>query len=126
MSFQWLEYFTLAHELAGTSTAPSTPEARLRSSISRAYYAAFGMARFHLVNVEGSQSIPASGDAHYAVADAFRTSPDVNRQVIGEALHTLRQYRNQADYDLAIRQLDAKARQALELAFYVIGGIRNL
>ena len=126
MSFQWLEYFTLAHELAGTGTMPSTLEARLRSSVSRAYYAAFGVARLHLVNVEGNQSIPASGDAHHAVADAFRGSPDVNRQVIGEALHTLRQYRNQAGYDLAVRQLDAKARQALELAFHVIAGVQNL
>ncbi len=49
MSFNWSEYLNLAQELAGRSTEPPNQEARLRSSISRAYYAAFCKARNYLL-----------------------------------------------------------------------------
>ena len=48
MSFDWLEYLSLAHELVGLSPGAASHEARLRSAISRAYYAAFKMAFAYL------------------------------------------------------------------------------
>ena len=58
MKFNWAEYLELAKELADitstissdseTDSKPRISEAKLRSSISRAYYAAFCIARNRL------------------------------------------------------------------------------
>jgi hypothetical protein len=46
MSFDWSEYFSLAQELVGQPATPAGQEARLRSALSRAYYAALTGGRF--------------------------------------------------------------------------------
>ena len=38
MTFDWSEYLKLAQELAGQTVSPANEEAKLRSSVSRAYY----------------------------------------------------------------------------------------
>ncbi len=50
MSFDWSQYFDVSRELADQARNAPAPlqEARLRSSISRAYYALFGQARNYL------------------------------------------------------------------------------
>jgi len=48
MSFDWNEYYQLSRELAGLATGIATEEAKMRSAISRAYYAAFCKARDYL------------------------------------------------------------------------------
>lgn len=73
MSFDWLEYLNLAQELAGQATKPSSQEAKLRSAVSRAYYAAFCEARNHLRG-EG-HSIPRFNPHRYVI-DQFLDSPD--------------------------------------------------
>ena len=57
MSFNWSEYLGLAQQLAGKAQISATRESRLRSAISRAYYAAFILARNYLRDEE-STSIP--------------------------------------------------------------------
>ncbi|MFL5800989.1 MAG: hypothetical protein ACJ8CR_04530 [Roseiflexaceae bacterium] len=52
MSFQWSRYLDLARELAGKLVTVEGQEAKLRSSISRAYYAVFHKAKEHLLTVD--------------------------------------------------------------------------
>lgn len=126
MSFDWQEYLVLARELAGSPTVPSTEEARLRSAISRAYYAAFGRARLHLVADEGDTEIPATSEAHQQVGDKFAANSDPMYRLIGEHLRTLRLNRNLADYGPFVRGLSGVTRASLEIAYWVLQGIDHL
>ena len=45
MSFNWTDFLTLADALVRAPNSPGPEEASLRSAISRAYYAAFHVAR---------------------------------------------------------------------------------
>ncbi|WP_217355207.1 hypothetical protein [Aphanizomenon sp. UHCC 0183] len=115
MKFNWAEYLELAKELADitstissdseTDSKPRISEAKLRSSISRAYYAAFCIARNYLRDVlhEPRLSKARTGDTneHQFVADEFRYNKSKNKKMIeiGNDLGRLRQSRNKADYD---------------------------
>ena len=68
MTFDWSEYLKLAQELAGQTVSPANEEAKLRSSVSRAYYAAFCKARNYLRDIEG-HSIPSTPEAHRYVRE---------------------------------------------------------
>lgn len=96
MSFDWSEYLTLAQELASTSTNSPIKEAKLRSAISRAYYASFCKARNLLISKEGP--IPYGVNVHWYVVDKFETSSQAVYQTIGQFLHHLRSTRNIIDY----------------------------
>jgi uncharacterized protein (UPF0332 family) len=131
MSFDWNEYFDLAQELAdpvgrriirsipGSSSDP-TPlspvagqEARYRTAISRAYYAAFIQARNHLRYVDGDPNVPLDGTAHIYVRDQFRNNPDRRRKQVGTLLDRLRVLRNRADYDNQLANLPANTQTQL-------------
>jgi len=112
MSFDWTEYLNLAQDLAGQKVAPPTKEAKSRSAISRAYYAAFCKARNHLRDKEGCL-IPCTGDAHRIVRDTFKDSPDSRRKKIGVNLNRLREDRRKADYDDSMKSLPDITRIAL-------------
>lgn len=112
MSFDWTEYFVLAQDLAGQGVTSPTEEAKLRSAISRAYYAAFCKARNHLRDREGC-SIPDTGEAHAKVRDIFRDSPDKQRTRIGTELNRLREDRRKADYDDSVNNLPNITTKAL-------------
>ena len=71
MNFDWSEYLNIARELAGQATASFSAEAKKRSAISRAYYAAFCSARNHLRDRDNDQNIPVGGDAHGYVRKQF-------------------------------------------------------
>lgn len=53
MSFDWSQYFDVSRELADQARNAPAPlqEARLRLSISRAYYALFGQARNYIYSI---------------------------------------------------------------------------
>lgn len=125
MSFNWSEYLNLAEMLTGRTTIPSSQEAKLRSAVSRAYYAAFCQARNHLRDEEG-HTIPPGGQAHPYVRDALRSSSDRARKQIGNDLDRLRRRRNQADYEDVFPALPAEADTALRLAAKVIFILSNL
>jgi uncharacterized protein (UPF0332 family) len=55
MMFDWSDYLDLANELAGDIASQTTEEAKLRSSVSRAYYAAFCKARNYLRSITNRQ-----------------------------------------------------------------------
>lgn len=125
MTFDWSEYLNLAKELAGIATTPANQEAKLRDAISRAYYAAFILARNHLRDREGL-SIPATGDAHRYVSEQFDLIPDPMRKSIADKLKRLRMYRNQAYYVDTFPGLFGIATRAITLSEEVISELRNL
>jgi len=125
MMFDWSDYLDLAKELAGLTASQATEEAKLRSSVSRAYYAAFCKARNYLRDIEG-RSIPSTGDAHVFVRDEFRYSADRLRRKIGKNLNRLRIDRNKVDYDDSVTGLSSMATMDLTIALKVISALNTL
>lgn len=100
MTFTWDEYLKLAKEMAGQSTPTAGPEARLRSSVSRAYYAAFCQARNYLV--QKKQFVVPQSDPHKAVINEFKKIGSNTNPLplsIAANLHRLKLNRRMADYD---------------------------
>ena len=126
MSFDWLEYLDLARELAGSTTGLSSQEARLRSAISRSYYAAFCKARNHLRDKEGVDTIPNGGQVHSYVRNQFTRSPDRVRKRAGTNLNRLRIDRNKADYDDIVTGLPATTKRVLKQSERIISTLGAL
>src|SRR5947209_8102595 len=106
MTFDWTEYLALAQELGGRRPpVPAGPEARARSAISRAYYAAYVQARNYLRDKDHDPALPSSGQAHEYVRRQFWRSRDRRRRRVATLLHSLRVVRNQTDYEDSIPQL---------------------
>src|SRR4051794_30970024 len=100
MSFDWGEYLSLAEALCGVAVSGPliSDEAQYRSSVSRAYYAAFILARNRLRDVD-LVPIPRSVNAHVFVARAYEHHADPRRVQIGVRLRDLGADRNRCDYD---------------------------
>ena len=127
MSFDWSQYLRLAEELAGQGTAPSSSEAKLRSSVSRSYYAAYCTARNHLRDVDGL-AIPRDY-AHRFVWETFANSADTSRKQVGADLDRLRIYRNKTDYNDVMdvsRWLPLHTLMALKISQQVMSDIATL
>jgi uncharacterized protein (UPF0332 family) len=123
MSFDWAEYLALAKELIENPTI--YPEARQRSAVSRAYYAAFNLAKNYLEQAE-EQSLPKTADAHRYVAEYFRLSDDPDQREIGNNLARLRLFRNQADYTSSFPGLSAVAKRTVKIAAGVAANLKAL
>ena len=107
MSFDWSQYFDVSRELAEQAKNAPAPiqEARLRASISRAYYAVFGQARSYLRKHDRVQEVLTDSNGrriniHQFVREQFINRAEQDYQEIGETLNRLSAYRNIADYDL--------------------------
>ncbi|MGB3511511.1 MAG: hypothetical protein WBA93_20190 [Microcoleaceae cyanobacterium] len=124
MSFDCFEYLTLAQQLAGKTLLSASEESRLRSAISRGYYAAFILARNYLRDYE--EIIIPVRQTHQFVITQFKYSPDLVKQGIGKDLSRLRFNRNQADYDDRIDNLPAITTRVLKLAEKVIFDLERL
>src|SRR5437879_4229739 len=113
--FDWGDYLDQANRLAAGGD-----EAGQRSAISRAYYAAFGLARRRLETVEGNP-VPPTGRAHQYVWNAFVSNPpEARRAAIAASGTRLRRRRNLADYDDAVPDLGTLTRETLMEAQRVI------
>jgi uncharacterized protein (UPF0332 family) len=123
-AFGWTEYLNLAREMEGSATKPPTREARMRSAVSRAYYAAFIQARNHLRDIDRIQ-VPRR-DAHEFVIRNFIASPNIQRRRIGWNLRSLRDVRTHADYDDVVLDLPNASRKAVQTAAQVIAILANL
>lgn len=128
MSFDWSEYLSIARKLAGQATASSSDEAKKRSAISRAYYAAFCSARNHLRDKDNDQNIPLTGEAHAYVKTQFKTSKDKVRREIGEDLARLAIKRKNVDYEdtVPFRNLDSETYVALNWSQEVLSDLSRL
>jgi uncharacterized protein (UPF0332 family) len=88
MMFNPQTFITVSRDLkAGNS------EAHYRSSISRAYYGAFGHLR------EGLSIYVADQSVHQAVIDTLKRSKSLEYKKIGSRLEVLFKKRKEADYD---------------------------
>lgn len=125
MNFDWSEYLNLAKELAKQSSSSATEEAKLRSAISRAYYAAFCKARNYLRDVKKIQMTCTAQD-HYLVAKLFKASSDRNWNKVGVNLERLRIDRNKVDYDDSVSGLRSMSKLDLILAQQIITILNRL
>ena len=107
MSFEWLDYLDLAKELYKSSTK-SPSESKLRSAISRAYYAAFHTVKSYLEEKDPHLLISQDGKAHIEVINAFKYDSNPKRVQIGEGLNRLKVARTKADY----QKKEVNAKQA--------------
>ena len=132
MRFDWSEYLNLAQELAATnSDSSANREAKLRSAISRAYYATFCLARNYLRDIEKDPRLSRKNrdiNEHQYVAEEFIYHPTKMKNMvrIGENLSRLRELRNKADYEDTFYNLQREARTALMLAQNIISGLNEL
>lgn len=122
MSFNWIDYLQLAQQLMGQNTLVSS-EAKQRTAISRAYYAAYNEAR-QLARRHGFHE--SQFDNHRSLIDYFLHEPLREWRNVGENLRRLRQQRNNADYQPRIDQLEYHARTTLALAKDLLEQIRTL
>ncbi|NMX21032.1 hypothetical protein C5S30_01045 [ANME-1 cluster archaeon GoMg4] len=118
MTFDWSEYLKLARELAGENGSSANEEARLRSSISRAYFAAYCVARKCLI--DKGQGIPGGPKGHRYICNFLQESIFEEEKQAGEDLDRLRNRRNQADYDDFMRNLSAVVGDSLNRSVRVI------
>ncbi|MBE9194785.1 HEPN domain-containing protein [Synechocystis sp. LEGE 06083] len=123
MKFDWTEYFTLAQDLIKAETN----EARQRASISRAYYAAFCIARNYLRDHRNETSKRGENE-HQFVATTFQALAHNNPPMreIANDLSRLRQERNQADYNDIVPNLHSRTRLSLKLAQNILNKVTEL
>ena len=134
--FDWRDYFDLSLELAGinsveevsdiTKDQKSRSESHLRSSVSRAYYAAFCIARNYLRDELDDPRLKKQNNdvnEHKYVADELNNSRDKTLSKAGKDLSRLRIYRNQSDYDDSVRNIASTAEMSIRLADNIIRSI---
>lgn len=101
--WNWDQYLELAKELKQTASNSAFTEARLRSAISRAYYALFHTARQHL-EMTGKVTFFQRGKySHDDIINYYQNYHDGAYKKIGIALRALFINRKKADYDSIIR-----------------------
>jgi uncharacterized protein (UPF0332 family) len=88
----WRDFLALAARLAAEAT-----EADWRSAISRAYYAAFHVARRLLADL--NFSVPRADRSHQYLIFRLSNCGEPVVEQAGRDLETLRRLRNRADYD---------------------------
>jgi uncharacterized protein (UPF0332 family) len=131
--FNWNDYFILSLKLVGigdisecskiTENGNELSEAGLRSSISRAYYAAFCIARNYLRDDLDDPRLKRQNNdvnTHKYVADELTNSRDINLSKAGKNLSRLRSYRNQADYEDNVRGIKSNTVMSIKLAEEII------
>ena len=125
MTFSWADYLNLAQTLLQEASTPPLEEAKLRSAISRAYFAAHCRARNDLRDQEG-RSLPSGGAVHGVVINRFLRSPDRDRRRVGRCLEQWRIARIEADYYHMVLRVADLATRALEPARRVFSGPGSL
>jgi uncharacterized protein (UPF0332 family) len=117
MTFDWTEYLKLANELAKRND-----EASLRSSISRAYYGVFCIAR----NILGYKNYKGK-NVHQKVIDKLKQNGSEFPKKLGQYLDELRRARNKADYceDLVISKKFAQRMFELSREIFSVFKLRE-
>jgi len=130
MNFNWLSYLEVAKILlqevpssCEQETDLSLKEAKIRSSISRAYYSAFCLARNYLRDIEKDSELQnLKTDVHKYVSNKFLACENPELRELGEDLGMLRRMRNSVDYKDKINNhiLFSNGNEALNLANNII------
>ena len=126
MSFVWSDYLDLAKELLGSAAGSPIEEAKLRSAISRAYYAVFNEARNFLVANKPSVYIPDTGAAHEVVVDTFLDDSNPDWIAVGLNLSRLKANRRVADYRDPINGLSNLTAISMRYADTAIAKLKTL
>lgn len=128
MTFDWSNYLGFAEEtlsrvvVTNQRVPPPEDEARIRASVSRAYYAAHHIAR-NLAEHEGGRID--RKEPHASVIDHFFEARASKRKQISLNLRRLRDDRIHADYQGRHMQWSI-ARSAVSLARTIISDIESL
>jgi uncharacterized protein (UPF0332 family) len=101
-------FLTLAMQLS-----QSADEARLRTAVSRAYYAAFHVARSYLA--DAGIAIPSSEHVHKKLAMALANAGHPALTEASRHVSNLRADRNEADYDLDSTMWSARSAALLRI-----------
>jgi uncharacterized protein (UPF0332 family) len=101
-----------------STQAMGDTEAEWRSGASRAYYAAFHVARLLLQN--SGFVVPRADQAHSYLWQRFGNCAHPDVEEAGRSLNSLRSMRNEADYDLDRPFLQSQAFNQVDLAVKVI------
>ena len=96
MSFCWKDYIDLSNTLISSSKNNTLEKAYLRTSVSRAYYGIFCIARNYLRDIKNIQI--RLQNTHEFVMNQFKFSNNLKEICIGNYLGNLRDDRNKADY----------------------------
>jgi uncharacterized protein (UPF0332 family) len=121
MSFEWLDYLGLARTLAGDAG-----EACHRSAISRAYYAAFHVARRYVSRTQPDFSPKKAGEDHFHVWDRLKKSVKRQERAAGITGKKLHDARVRADYELVGLRFPQAAKDALNDADAVMRSLEAL
>jgi uncharacterized protein (UPF0332 family) len=105
MTFDWLEFLTLAANLAGNPPG-STGEAESRSAVSRAYYS-----MFHIALAAAVDFTPTGrGQDHISLQKHWERG---KRSNVGAWLRDMYGWRLQCDYDESVPNLNTLVDSAL-------------
>lgn len=115
MGFNWKDYLQLAKSLfaplKSISGASTLIDARLRSAVSRAYYAAYNQALAYTKS-ECGYTPGKSKDNHHGVRMVLKSCPKT--VALAEVLGQLHWWRKRADYDGTFADLKEKASRAIK------------
>lgn len=131
MNFDWQKYLYLANELFGKSVqSEGSREAKLRSAISRAYYAAFHNAKGYAITEDNSLTFDnRTENSHKKVCEWFQNHPHKLAQRIGADLDRIRKSRNEADNKVNLGSLNTINKTAfttIEIAERIVTNISVL
>jgi uncharacterized protein (UPF0332 family) len=104
MTFDWKDYQEVARDWQRNPLS-LYEEASVRSSISRAYYAAFCTSR-NFARDNDKLSLTKTGKDHSLVSEHFKFARTKDRKRIGVWLKRLKDNRRQADYEDIILNTD--------------------
>jgi uncharacterized protein (UPF0332 family) len=107
------DFLPLAVQLAAGTT-----EAHWRTAVSRAYYAAFHVARRLFVDLKFK--VPRADRAHQYLVFRLSNSGEAAVEQAGRDLETLRRLRNRADYDEIPALTQPQAAAAVQVAEGII------
>jgi uncharacterized protein (UPF0332 family) len=109
----WRDFLVLAGRLA-----TGTGEADWRTAVSRAYYAAFHVARRLFIDLRFT--VPRADRAHQYLVFRLSNCGESVVELAGRDLETLRRLRNRADYDELPALAQPQAAAAVQLAQGII------
>jgi uncharacterized protein (UPF0332 family) len=120
MPFDWDEYLTLSKKIAART---ATNEALKRTAVSRAYYAVAHIADIYARTRLSWPGVGRGGGWHSSLAQFYRNQlSNTSFQEVGSKLRTLRDLREECDYDDTITNINGN----LSLAISEAEDIKNL
>jgi uncharacterized protein (UPF0332 family) len=125
MAFNWEEFLAVSEILTNLDQIPYL-EGRQRSAISRAYYAAYCMARDYVIAKNAHQHQLTGLSAHKVVHEFFLHRSDKISKSIGNDLDTMFSLRKLADYEGEMNQLESRVKFCIQRARLVIRQIKTL